>query len=71
MQKGDTAQAIKDLERMAQNFPNLPVVYYQLAEAQVANNEFDKATSNLNQALKLNPHYDDAMLLLAGNPDLQ
>ncbi len=65
MQMGDTAQAIKDLERMAQNFPNLPAVYYQLGEAQAAINEFDKATSNLNQALKLDPHYADASLLLA------
>ncbi len=43
----------------------MPAVYYQLAEAQAAINEFDKATSNLNQALKLNPHYADASMLLA------
>ena len=66
MELGDNAQALKDLEGMARNFPNLPVVYYQLAQAQVAIHQFDKATSNLNQALKLNPRYDDAMMLLAG-----
>jgi len=63
--QGDTAQAIKDLEGMARNFPKMPVVYYQLAQAQTEINDFDKATVNLNQALKLNPNYTDATLLLA------
>ena len=75
LEQGDTARAIKDLEGMARNFPQMPVVFFQLARAQAANNEFDKAIGNLNQALKLNSNYDDAALLLAdlqiytGNPD--
>ena len=38
-------------------FDKLPVAFYQLAMAQLANNETDKAVANLNQALTLNPKY--------------
>jgi tetratricopeptide (TPR) repeat protein len=63
--QGQTAQAINDLERLANVFPKVPVVHYQLALAHLANNENDKAVGNLNQALNLDPKYADAILLLA------
>jgi tetratricopeptide (TPR) repeat protein len=65
LEQGATAQAIKDFEAMVMIFPNMPSAYYQLAKAQAAAGDFDKATGNVNQALKLNPHYTDATLLLA------
>ncbi len=70
MEMGDTAQAIKDLERMAQNFPNMPVVYYQLAQAQAAISEFDEATSNLkSEGLETGSHaFADASDVAGGNP---
>ena len=65
LQQGDPAQAINDFERMAKMFPQAPAVYYQLALAHLANNETDKAISNLSQAVNLNPKFADAILLLA------
>jgi tetratricopeptide (TPR) repeat protein len=65
LEQGELAKAIKDFESMTRNFPQRPVAYYELAKAQTVGNVFDKATANLNQALKLNPNYADATLLLA------
>jgi len=65
MQQGETAQAINDFEEMAKVFHQVPVVYYQLALARLANNESDKAIDNLNQALNLNPKFAEAIQLLA------
>ncbi len=65
LQQGQTAQATTDFEAMTRTFPKLPVAFYQLAMAQRANNETDKAIANLNQALTLNPKYGDAILSLA------
>ena len=65
LEQGETAQAINDFDAMAKMFPKVPLVYYQLAQAYLANNEPDKAVANLNQALNLNPKFADAILSLA------
>jgi tetratricopeptide (TPR) repeat protein len=65
LQLGQTAQAIKDFEGAAKDFPKVPVIYYELAQAHLANHETDTAIANLNQALNLSPQYDAAILLLA------
>jgi Flp pilus assembly protein TadD len=65
LQQGQSAQAMTDFEGLARVFPKVPVVYYQLALAHLANNDTDKAIANLNQALTLNPKYTDAILALA------
>src|ERR1039458_8724128 len=65
LQQGQSAQAITDFEGLARVFPKVPVVYYQLALAYLANNGTDKAIANLNQALTLNPRYAEAILSLA------
>jgi Flp pilus assembly protein TadD len=65
LEQGQTVQAINDLEGLAAMFSQVPVVHYQLALAHSANNESDKAIASLNQALKLDPKYADAIQLLA------
>ena len=65
LQQGQAAQAITDFEGLARVFPKVPLVYFQLATAYLANNDTDKAIGNLNQALTLNPKYADAILTLA------
>ncbi len=65
LQQGQAAQSVADLEGLARVFDKVPVVYYQLALARLANNETDKAVGDLNQALTLNPKYADAILALA------
>ncbi len=65
LQQGQAAQAITDFEGLARVFPKVPLVYFQLATAYLANNDTDKAIANLNQALTLNPKYADAILTLA------
>ena len=65
LQQGQAAEAIIDFERLSKAFAKMPLVFYQLAQAHLANNETDKAVDNLNQALTLDPKYADAILLLA------
>ena len=65
MESGATDQAINDFTGMTRMFPKMPVVFYQLALARLANNETDAAIGNLNQALNLNPKYVEAIQKLA------
>ena len=65
MDQGDMAQAIKDLQDAARFYPKVPMVFFQLAQAQADADEFNSAVGNLNTALKLNPNFDDAIMLLA------
>ena len=65
MDQGNMPQAIMDLEGMASFYTKMPMVFFQLASAQAATNQVDKAIENLNQALKLDPDFDDATMLLA------
>jgi len=63
--KGDTKKAVEVLERLDQTYPDAPFVKYKLARAYLVNNNTNQAKVALNQAVSINPNYDDAVLLLA------
>jgi tetratricopeptide (TPR) repeat protein len=63
--KGDAKKAVELLERLNQTYPDTPLIKYELARAYVQNNNVNQATVALDQAVSLNPNYDDAVLLLA------
>ena len=43
----------------------LPLIKYKLARAYLKNNDMNQAKVALDQAVSVNPNYDDAVLLLA------
>jgi tetratricopeptide (TPR) repeat protein len=63
--KGDTKKALEVLERLDQTYPDVPLIKYNLARAYLPNNNINQAKLALDQAMSLNPNYDDAVLLLA------
>jgi predicted Zn-dependent protease len=62
--KGDTKKALEVLERLDQTYPNVPLIKYKLARAYLANNNANQAKLALDQAVSVDPNYDDAVLLL-------
>ena len=58
--KGDAKKAVELLERLDQTYPNSAFVKYELARAYLKNNNINQATVALDQAISLNPNYDDA-----------
>jgi tetratricopeptide (TPR) repeat protein len=62
--KGDTKKAIEVLERLDQTYPDSPLIKYDLARAYVQTNNMNQAAVALDQAISLNPNYNDAVLLL-------
>jgi tetratricopeptide (TPR) repeat protein len=63
--KGDTKKAVEVLERLDQAYPDAPLIKYQLACAYLKNNSPNQAKVALDQAISINPNYDDAILRLA------
>ncbi len=57
---GQTAQANRLLERMTEEFPDLPEPYNNLAVLQAAAGQLDRARSLLESALRLDPGYRTA-----------
>lgn len=57
---GDTVQATRLLERMTEEFPDLPEPYNNLAVLQAAGGQLDRARSLLEFALRLDPSYRTA-----------
>ena len=45
LEQNETAQAINDFEELAKMFPQVPAIYYEMAQARLANNETDKAVA--------------------------
>ena len=69
LQQGQTAQAIADFEGAVRAFPKVPVVYYQLALAHLANNETDKAIANLEPGTDLESQVCRSHSLARRNPN--
>ena len=63
--KGDTKKAVAVLEQLDHTYPGVPLIKYKLAGAYLQNNNISQATVMLDQAVSINPDYDDAVLLLA------
>jgi Flp pilus assembly protein TadD len=57
---GQSIQAARLLERMTEEFPDLPEPYNNLAVLQAANGQIDRARSLLESALRLDPTYRTA-----------
>jgi tetratricopeptide (TPR) repeat protein len=73
--QGDAPAAVASFARMSTVYTRSPQVLFQLARAQLKNNDPAKAMVSLNEAVKANPDFADAVLLLAnlnirkGDPD--
>lgn len=73
--KGDTARAVAQLEQVNNAYRDRPQLLYQLAVAYLASvpnaspmrarEAVDKAASRLSEAIKLDPHYAEAILTYA------
>jgi tetratricopeptide (TPR) repeat protein len=63
--KGDTKKALEVLERLDQTYPDTAFVKFTLGRAYLQNNNLNQAKVALDEAVSLNPGYDDAALLLA------
>ena len=59
-ESGQSIQAVRLLERMTEEFPDLPEPYINLAVLQAANGQIDRARSLLEYALRLDPTYRTA-----------
>ncbi len=59
-ESGQTSQALRLLERMTEEFPDLPEPYNNLAVLQASNGQLDRARGLLETALRLDPAYRTA-----------
>ena len=63
--RGEGAKEVAEFERINSIYGRVPRARYQLALAQLLNNDFGKAVRSLNRALALDPNLAEAILLLA------
>jgi tetratricopeptide (TPR) repeat protein len=63
--QADAPKAIPHFERMSAIFPTVPKVRYHLALAFYSTNNTSETIRNLNEAIRQDPEYADAVLLLA------
>lgn len=63
--QGHRENAVAQVERLRDLYPNGPAVYYHLAGMHLANADTDKAVVNLKQAVSLHPDFAEATYLLA------
>lgn len=64
--QGEPAKAVAELQHIVKEYPRVPAIHYQLALAQLANNDsLGDAANSLNQALNLQPDFPEAVMLLA------
>jgi tetratricopeptide (TPR) repeat protein len=68
--RGDLKLALDGLDRLNNTYPNVPIVKYELARAHLQNGSPAPAVVALNQALALDPNYEEAVMLL-GEADLR
>lgn len=58
-------QAVGEYERLAARYEKSPQVFYQLGVACLSKGDSAKALKNFNQAIELDPTFDDALLMQA------
>src|SRR5260221_4125770 len=63
--QGKPEAAIKELEELKRGYQGLPELEFELALAHLGSQDRSKAASDLQEALRLNPNYTQAALLLA------
>ncbi|MDH7502122.1 MAG: tetratricopeptide repeat protein, partial [Verrucomicrobiota bacterium] len=60
-----SAEAVKEFTQLASKYPRVPSVHYNLAIAHLLNRDLAKAIASLNEAVRLEPDYTDAAMLLS------
>jgi len=63
--QNEPARAVDELERLSSAYPRVPVVHHQLAVAHLLTGNMAKGVGSLEQSVKLDPGYGEAVLLLA------
>ena len=63
--RGNANEALAEFQRLATVFPKVPAVHHQLALAHVANRDSASASASVEEALRLDPDFTDAILLQA------
>ena len=63
--RGDAGSALASFRRMASVYSRSPQVLFQLARAYLLNNDTAEALTTLNEVIKLNPDFVDAVILRA------
>lgn len=59
------ADAVKEFTQLASKYPRVPSAHYSLALAHLLNRDLAKAIASLNEAVRLEPNYTDAVMLLS------
>jgi len=62
--KSEAPKAVKELERLDQNYPDAPLIKYRLARAYSQNNNPAQALATAKRAVALKPDYAEAILLV-------